>query len=213
MRRGEQSPDELSRPDGNGLADNYEKHDIGQAELLRRLDESAIDAEVEEWGIDLRDDDGDRIIYDDKMDFRLVDDGDVVAHIDVKTKSSPSYMGRFNARHYDHYYHHATEKDVPTFVVMFQVDYETETIDDEFVFRLGDAERDVRIERSSKSTAVDDFPDGNEAVLVPHEHRQPWHTLVWQVLLEQGALSPTTVERGAEADDPDVTGKTEDEEP
>lgn len=173
MRRGDKTPSDLDRPEGNDLQTNYEKHDVGHAELVQRLGDLGCD--VVEWGIDRRDDDGeDGIIYDDKMDFKVLYGGELVALVDVKTKSSPSYMGQFNKRHYVHYHSHAVEFDVPTFVVMFQVDYQDEEVHDEFVFEVGRDDLGERVETSDGSDAVGTFPDGNHAVLVPHEHRNRW---------------------------------------
>lgn len=84
-------------------------------------------------------------------------------------------MGRFNERHYVHYHGHAVASEVPVFVVMFQVDYETNAVYDEFVFEIdGNANLYERVHHSETTDAVRRFPDGNEAVLVPHEHRQQW---------------------------------------
>lgn len=177
MRRGEKKPGDLDRPEGNDLQTNYEKHDIGQAEIVARLED--MDCTVHDWGIDMRDDDGeDGIIYDDKMDFQVLDEsGDLVALVDVKTKGSPRYMGRFNARHYVHYHGHSKDFDVPAFVVMFQVDYRSKTVYDGFVFEIGKGELGERVLQSGDSDAVNRFPDGNEAVLVPHSERHDWSYL------------------------------------
>lgn len=172
MRRGEKTPADLDRPAGNDLQSNYEKHDIGHAECVERL--QGLGYEVTEWGIDMRDDGGDDgIIYDDKMDFKVWSGEHLVALVDVKTKGSPKYMGRFNERHYVHYDEHAEAFDVPVFIVMFQVDYKTDTVYDEFVFEVGRGD----VLTSSDSDAVRSFPDGNDAALVPHEHRKPWEYL------------------------------------
>lgn len=178
MERGEKTPDDLDRPDGNGLKANYEKHDVGDAELVERLESEGF--RVEAWGIDMRDDDGaDGIIYDDKMDFKVFDaDDNLVGLVDVKVKSNPRYMGRFNERHYVHYYEHAERFDVPTFVAMFQVDYQSETVYDEFVFEVGLGGLHERVMSSESSDAVPQFPDGNSAVLIPHGKRQPFDVML-----------------------------------
>jgi hypothetical protein len=187
MRRDETTTaDDLDRPDGNGLVANYEKHDVGEAELIDRLD--GLDCAVHNWGIDMREDGGeDGVIYDDKMDFKVTYEGELVAIIDVKTKSSNKWMGTFNKRHYTHYYGHAAEYDVPVFVVMFHLDYRSDTIHDEFTFEIGRDVKGKRVYESDKSDAVDRFPDRNEAVLVPHEHRRRWEYL--EMRLEQQKTS------------------------
>lgn len=175
------TPEDLERPEGNGLEANYELHDVGHREVVERLNDRGLD--VHEWGIDMRHDDGeDGIIFDDKMDFKIVDPDhdEVIALVDVKTKSSPSYMGRFNERHYDHYRGYAEAYDVPVFVVMFQVDNATDAVVDEFVFDISDSYGERAI-RSSESRAVPNFPDGNDAVLVPHNERRVWAHLVERV--------------------------------
>lgn len=186
MRRGERKPEDLTRPQGNDLKTNYEKHDVGEAEIVERLE--GLGYEVTDWGIDMRHDDGeDGLIYDDKMDLKVSYGGVPVALVDVKTKSGPDYMGRFNERHYVHYHEHAEEHDVPVFVVMFQVDYREDEIHDGFVFHIdGSGDPYDRVHSSADSKAVDAFPDGNTAVLVPHEYRRPW-TYMEKRLAEQVA--------------------------
>jgi len=201
MRRDEgTTPEDLGRPDGNSLKDNYKKHDVGHAETIERLQK--LDCEVVEWGIDRRDDDGsDGIIYDDKMDFKIYatteggadleggedsevfHNGRLVGLLDVKTKGSPRYMGRFNERHYVKYYEHAQEFDVPVFVAMFQVHYNRETVYASFVFELGKNDLYEDVLTSSDSKAVSNFPDGNGAVLIPHKHRKDWAYL--EMTIEQ----------------------------
>lgn len=185
MRRGDKTPEDLDRPEGNDLQSNYQMHDTGEAELVRRCNDLGL--VVDDWGIDMRHDDGeDGVIYDDKMDFKIFDEsGNLVALVDVKTKSSARWMGRFNERHYTHYYQHASDFEVPTFVVMFQVDSTTDEIHDEFVFQLNRGEEIFdRVESSRVSDAVRTFPDGNNAVLVPHEHRRSWDHFAFQVATE-----------------------------
>lgn len=184
VERTNESPENLLRPKNNSLEDNYVKHDIGHAEVVDRLNDA--DFLVEEWGIDMREDDGDDgLIYDDRTDLRVYDEtGDVIGLVDVKTKSNPQYMGRFNARHYDEYTEQAREHDVPAFVVMFQVDRETTEVHDEFVFPIKPDDDEQRVLRSDDSAAVDSFPDGNRAALVPHERRLSWWSMETMLLAE-----------------------------
>lgn len=208
MRRDESTtPEDLDRPEGNGLKANYDLHDTGEAEFIERCE--GLDLVVEEWGLDRRDDDGeDGVIYDDAMDFKVYVrcnearaekylEGGVLmdtpgsadaeplrlaALVDVKTKSSPRYMGRFNLRHYENYTAHAAEYGVPTFVVMMQVSYGGDEIHDEFTFRMprveGAVDESARVLSSKRSDAVDTFPDGNHAALVKHEYRRGWGDFV-----------------------------------
>lgn len=62
-------PDNLNRPEWNGLVDNYQPHDIAEAYFRGRIAQSGLQAEP--WGIDMRHDDGDGLIFDNKMDLRL----------------------------------------------------------------------------------------------------------------------------------------------
>lgn len=187
MERGDKTPDDLDRPEGNSLEENYWIHDVGTEEFISRCE--GLNLEVEEWGIDRREDDGSEgVIYDDKLDFKVYKEKPIgvgaterqlVALVDVKTKSSPKYMGRFNARHYDEYVERADEFDVPTYVVMFQIwgiPDTTEIVLDEFVFRVDHPESEV-----FRTPTVKPFPDGNNAVLVPHWHRQQWKDFAQQV--------------------------------
>lgn len=182
MERDESTvPDDLQRPEGNSLLENYDKHDVGEREFVRRC--ARRDLTVREWGIDMRHDDGeDGIIYDDKMDFIVEDtDGNDVALVDVKTKSSPKWMGMFNLRHYKDYYEHAVEGGLPTFVIMFLVDGDDDAIYDEFVFEIGKHPKYNALLTSETCPVVGAFPDGNHAAIVKHEWRQPWREFERQV--------------------------------
>lgn len=185
MRRDEtQTAADLSRPKGNSLLENYDLHDAGEREFVRRIERLGL--VVEPWGIDMRHDGGqDGLIYDSAMDFKvLTEDGDVVALVDVKTKSNPRYMGRFNLRHLEDYREHAEEEDVPVFVVMFQVARGSEEIQDEFVYQVGGEDSYI----SSKDDSIKTFPDGNHAALVKHDHRGTWLDLVGSVAFKAEKL-------------------------
>jgi hypothetical protein len=54
--------------DWNSLQSAYQKHDIGEAYFVGRVEQMGLS--VEHWGIDMRHDD-DGLIFDDKMDLRL----------------------------------------------------------------------------------------------------------------------------------------------
>lgn len=173
-------PEELDRPEGNSLLENYELHDHGEREFVRRVEELGFT--VEPWGIDMRDDDGNGLVYDDKLDFKVYDEDNLIALVDVKTKSSPRWMGRFNLRHFEHYKEHADEYDVPTFVVMFQTNNRGD-IHDEFVFDINVAD-EHSFHSSKDSDAVRQFPDGNNALLIKHDARRRWTHLVAQIMFE-----------------------------
>lgn len=186
MERDEDTkPEDLKRPEGNSLESNYLLHDIGERYVAELFDDE--DLHLEPWGIDMREDDGeDGLIYDDKMDFRVfapskdgedtegVGDSEVfsgdqlVGLLDVKTKSSPQYMGQFNERHYVEYHGNADEYGVPTYVVMCQID--GDDVVDSFAFNVhGDLYDGVMA--SSTHGCINRFPDGNGKVVVKHEWR------------------------------------------
>ena len=82
---------------------------------------AAIDA-----GIDVTQIDRERDVSTDEWELRGV--------VDVKTKSSEDWMGKFNLRHLTHYAEHAkfyAERGVPTFLYFTMVDVDTETVGDE----------------------------------------------------------------------------------
>ncbi|AGF91222.1 hypothetical protein HAPG_00036 [Halorubrum phage GNf2] len=134
----------------NSLLNNYTLHDVGEAYFRGRLDQLGL--EVEQWGIDQRHND-EELIFDNKMDLRLWEplDGQEYAPseanqfdvgelettwelkgvADVKTKSSSSWMGKFNLRHLAHYAEHATNYDVPVFLMFTIVNREEEEVGDE----------------------------------------------------------------------------------
>lgn len=176
--------DELQRPEGNSLLENYDLHDEGEREFVRRIEKLGL--VVEPWGIDMRHEDGaNGLIYDSAMDFKvLTEDGELAALADVKTKSNPRYMGRFNLRHLKDYQEHAAEMDVPVFVVMFQVDKYSGEIQDEFVYRVWPDGDHTYI--SSEDGSIRTFPDGNHAAMVKHEYREEWTYLVTHTLVGIG---------------------------
>lgn len=182
MRRDESTtPDELQRPKGNSLLENYDLHDEGEREFVRRIE--SIGLVVEPWGIDMRHDGGaEGIIYDSAMDFWVkTQEGELAALVDVKTKSNPRYMGRFNLRHLYDYQEHAEREDVPVFVVMFQVDKQSGDIQDEFVYQVLPGDEDSFI--SSEDGSIKTFPDGNHAAMVKHSCRESWGYLVSQMIM------------------------------
>jgi hypothetical protein len=162
------TPEDLNRPKGNDLLSNYQHHDIAEELFLAKCRLNGLD--VEQFGIDERHDDGDDgIIYDDKPDYKVYDGNELTGLVDVKSKTGPSFMGRFNERHYLKYLDWTEE--VPVYVAMFQL-YD-DTIVDAFA---------CPITPDSCLTTDDDgvttFPDGNRIALVKHSHRQPLSWLV-----------------------------------
>ena len=114
------SPDTLRRPEGNDLQTNYIPHDTASEYVVSTLEGWGLS--IEEWGIDMREED-ENLIFDDKMDMQIYDhDGELVGIIDVKSKRSNGWMGIFNYRHYMHYHEISRKFDVPVLVWMCKVD-------------------------------------------------------------------------------------------
>lgn len=155
---------ENRRPSGNSLKENYLHHDIGHAYVVSVLASHGFT--VEEWGIDMRHDDGeDGAIYDDKMDLKIYEGERLAGLIDVKTKTKPKWMGAFNKRHYDKYDAHADEFDVPALIVMSLVN--SDAVIDTFVTNIGELDPLT----SDEEDWLYAFPDGNAKCVIPHEYR------------------------------------------
>lgn len=163
MRREESiDPDELKRPEGNDLQSNYEKHDSAEELVKDTLAKRGMVAQ--NWGIDMRDDDGDGVIFDDKMDLKVFTLTDVLLGIvEVKRKTSDYYMLKINRRHWRHYVEIAAEHDVPVFICFVDPDMEMHWV------------------RVDETLVVDTFafPDGNEGVelLVTHTTEEALNAL------------------------------------
>lgn len=113
-------PSTLNRPEGNDLLSNYQAHDIAEEHVVSELEMRGLT--VSEWGIDMREND-EALIYDDKMDMKVYDHhGELAAIVDVKSKRSDRWMGRYNLRHYRDYLEISQEYAVPVFVWMCKVD-------------------------------------------------------------------------------------------
>jgi len=180
-RRKKLDPDDLNRPDWNSLKKNYSLHDCGEAYLIGQIEEMGLYAE--HWGIDERDDDGEGLIFDNKMDLRfwqpegdygraaywpseevpeckidvptetpdeITTDGGLTnkyaerwlngegAEIeklwnlrgvcDIKTKSNPRWLGKFNLRHLTHYAEWAERYEVPVFLYFTTVDMKNKEV-------------------------------------------------------------------------------------
>lgn len=124
--------------------------------------------------------------------------------VDVKTKSSESWMGKFNLRHLCHYAEHAAAFSVPTFLYMTMVDMDEEQVGEENVLvpiptdwdyeqlvehydpnhdrtmTYGECKDTARtcpmVERTFRA------PDGNLVVDISDEHKYNFNYLVENVL-------------------------------
>ena len=151
-RESDIDPNDLNRPEGNDLVSNYDKHDTAEGRVRSALESAGLT--VKNWGIDMRHDDGDGLIFDDKMDLKVYDAGDfLVGIVEVKYKTNDYYMFKINRRHWRHYVQIAAEYDVPTYIV----------------FDNGEMLHWCHV---GETLIVDtfQFPDGNEGVLLSNDY-------------------------------------------
>lgn len=235
MRKTGIDPDDLDRPEWNSLVKNYDKHDIGEAYFVGRIE--GVGLHVEDWGIDKRHDDS-GLIFDNKMDLRLWEpldeqenyptwpNTDEVVHklveswdigfetverewklravADVKTKSSKSWLGKFNLRHLSHYAEWSSKYNVPVFIYMTMVDEEAESVGEEdFLTPIpSDWKWGKLVDHYDSNTYTDlsygelkdtartcpavsrtfRAPDGNLVVEIDEEYKHNWDYFVSEVL-------------------------------
>lgn len=201
MRRGSREVDDLERQ--YSLQESYEPHDIGEAHVRERVADVGLDAVA--WGIDERDDDGDRVLYDDKLDLRLLDDDDQLRGLcEIKTKRNEDWFGVINVRHYRKYLDWAVQTDVPTFIWMGFVDESGEATSVErqtcipvdpwegFVdvqngrhpdFDAGDTREYVEayVEMSPQVDRVFTAPDGNRVLVFEESEYVGWPTMMYRL--------------------------------
>ena len=139
MTKPAQTVDDLQRPEWNGLEENYDVHDIGEAHIRRKCEHVGLRAES--WGIDKRHASGE-LIYDDKMDLKVFgweddspaptppseEEGVLAGVIEIKTKRNEDWFGTINRRHWKKYVRHVHQLDVPAYVYMSLVDDEKEAV-------------------------------------------------------------------------------------
>lgn len=164
MRTTDIDPDSLNRPDGNDLLSNYELHDCGEAYFTELMESTGLQAEPwgldmrhDDSGL-IFDNKMDLRLWEplngqsdtpqwptEKLVHGITEQWDMASEtvkrewqlrgvVDVKTKSNPDWMGKFNVRHLVHYAEWADHYDVPVFVYMTVVDSDAGVVgDDEFV--------------------------------------------------------------------------------
>jgi|AKVG01.1.fsa_nt_gi hypothetical protein len=115
----------------------YEVHDVGQELLERRLEAHGFD--VEQHGDDKRH--ADDVYYGEGPDLKVLDDGETVAYVEVKTKEAVEWFGRLNLRHFREYVNFANEVSVPVFIWFSLVDEETSTVHREGFIEVEDTDQ------------------------------------------------------------------------
>lgn len=150
-------PDELNRPAGNSLQENYTLHDKGEQHIMVLLEAQGFT--VERWGLQARDDDGEGVLFDDKMDLKVFDDNECVGIIEVKTKSKTRNLGMMNTRHFDDYTQIASEHAVPVAVVFLSPDG-----------RVGYHTQWTLLENDHEPLRAFQWPDGNRGVEIAETH-------------------------------------------
>ena len=169
MREVNRDPETLNRPEGNDLQSNYEYHDVG--ERCFHLSMLAAGYELEDWGMDMREHTDSLLFEDDRMDFKVLVDGELRGIVDVKTKTSRSWFGKYNERHYEKYARIAEEHDVPTYVAMFLLDDAgEEVIDEAFIPILGD--------REALTGHTFQAPDGNQIIVSDEDYYCDWDEMI-----------------------------------
>jgi len=198
MRRGSKSADDLDRQ--YSLEESYEPHDVGEAHVRARVSDVGLDAV--QWGIDEREDEG-NLIYDDKLDLRLLDDDSELRGLcEVKTKRNEDWFGVINVRHYRKYLDWALQTDVPTFIWMGYLDdsSDTTTVErqtciplepwDAFVavqngahlsYDAGDTRGYVEdhVEQSPQVDRVFKAPDGNRVIAFDEDAFVGWTRMMY----------------------------------
>lgn len=220
-------PSALNREDWNSLLNNYSLHDVAEAHITGRLEDSGL--HVEQWGLDDRYN-NDNLVFDNRMDIRIWEskhdtqmspspppsftgdhieqrcsDGSSITDIhqwqlrgvlDVKAKSSSSWMGIFNLRHLAHYAAWADTYDVPVYVTFTQITREENEVGETFVCPIQpwdgyeayvnhyDRETEHAIDTT---TIADDCPyvnrtfgadDGNAVVVIDDNNRYDFDYLL-----------------------------------
>jgi hypothetical protein len=154
------------------LEESYKTHDIGMVHLRQRL--NAHGFTVEEHGDDARH--ADEVLYGDGPDLKVYDDGELVAYIELKVKTSPEWFARCNRRHYNEYVNFTNEVDEPVFIWFALVDAETEQLHRSAFFEVEDTDQidgrvvDVTDQSmvfpSDATQPVEGGPDGTQYVAV-----------------------------------------------
>lgn len=169
MRRGDKTPDDLDRAEGNSLLENYADHDEAHAVFLDLVPPSI---SVETIGIDMRHDDGSEgLIYDDQPDLKLWRFGEPVALVDVKAKTSDEWLGLCNERHIHKYREAVEDHEVPAYIFFHSTESGTS-----FVCNV-----DGDVWLTTEKPFMLTFPDHNNAAYFPEETRIDVETFMEEI--------------------------------
>ncbi|UBF23194.1 Holliday junction resolvase [Haloarcula tailed virus 2] len=166
MRRDtSRSANDLNRPEGNSLLENYDVHDIAESYVIQRLEDLGF--RVEAWGMDKRHDNDGLLFEDDRVDLKVFDGDELVLLVEVKSKSAPHYMGSLNKRHIDKYCRIAESESVPTYIAWCRID--ADSVKDTFITPC--------VDKPSLIEKKFTFPDGNKGVQI-----SPFYQYTWDVI-------------------------------
>lgn len=168
--------EDLDRPDGNSLLENYDVHDMGEKYIIQQLEFDGF--RVESWGMDKRHDNDGLLFEDNKVDLKVYDGDVLVCLLEVKTKTSHRYMGSMNERHYIKYRKIANTHNVPTFVGFFEFPRNSDKPESQFFVPM-----DVGGSQDVISGKFQ-FPDGNAGVRVSNFYQWSFYTFM-EHLFEQ----------------------------
>ena len=160
------SADDLNRPEGNSLLDNYQVHDVAEEYVIERLE--SIGFRVEAWGMDKRHDNNGLLFEDDRVDLKVFDGDELVLLIEVKSKSAAHYMGSLNRRHLNKYCRVAESEGVPTYIAWCEID--GDTVKDTFVTPCKKPMPNL-VHNTFR------FPDGNRGVEINSFYRFDWSVI------------------------------------
>jgi len=111
---------------------------------------------VEDHGDDARH--ADEVYMGDGPDLKVYDDGELVAYIELKVKTSQEWFARCNRRHYNEYVNFTNEVDEPVFIWFALVDSETEQLHRSAFFEVEDTDQiDGRVVDVTEQSMV--FPE------------------------------------------------------
>jgi len=120
------------------LEEAYADHDVGMVHLKARL--QAHGFTVEDHGDDARH--ADEVYMGDGPDLKVfTPDGELVAYIELKVKTSQEWFARCNRRHYNEYVNFTNEVTEPVFIWFALVDSETEQLHRSAFFEVEDTDQ------------------------------------------------------------------------